>query len=61
MLRSVQVKAIEYMVADAMVEANSELKIAEAIHDPARYLHLNDHILRDIEKSDSQGIVATAD
>lgn len=52
---SAQVKSVEFMVADAMAEANGELQIVEALNEPERYLYLDDHIIRDIEKSTGSG------
>lgn len=45
-----QVKAVEYMVVDALVEANSTMRIAEHRLDPAKYTYLDDTILRHIEQ-----------
>ncbi|CAG8655993.1 6761_t:CDS:2, partial [Ambispora leptoticha] len=44
-------KAIEFMIADAIVSASEHLQIKEAIYDPERYMELNDHILHRIEWS----------
>mmetsp|Transcript_10141 Transcript_10141/g.25969 ORF Transcript_10141/g.25969 Transcript_10141/m.25969 type:complete len:554 (-) Transcript_10141:388-2049(-) len=44
------VKAVEYMVVDALVEANSTMRIAEHRLDPAKYTYLDDTILRHIEQ-----------
>ncbi|CAI2168138.1 14688_t:CDS:10 [Funneliformis geosporum] len=44
-------KAIEYMLCDAMAEADPILGISKAIDDPEKYLQLNDTILNEIEFS----------
>ncbi|KAG8831749.1 hypothetical protein FRC17_002632 [Serendipita sp. 399] len=44
-------KAIEYMVVDAMLAADSYLKISEQVDDPQRYVFLTDSILEEIERS----------
>jgi HD superfamily phosphohydrolase len=43
--------AIEYMIRDILIAANSELRLGDAIHDMASYLYLNDTILTIIERS----------
>ncbi|KAJ1928418.1 hypothetical protein IWQ60_002083 [Tieghemiomyces parasiticus] len=43
--------AIELMIVDALVQAEPELQLIEALRDPERYLNLTDDILRDIERS----------
>ena len=45
------VKAIEFMITDAMMEANSYLKLAESVQDPASFCRLNDGLLNAIEYS----------
>lgn len=42
-------KAIEFMLVDAMLEADDCLKIAERVKDPAAFLRLDDTILKQIE------------
>lgn len=42
-------KAIEYMVVDALIEANHDLKISDLILDPDDFLTLNDSVLEQIE------------
>ncbi len=42
-------KAIEYMIVDAMVEANDEFKIVEKARDPKTFIELDDSILKRIE------------
>lgn len=44
-------KSVEYMITDALVQANSFLKISEMIHKPEEYVHLSDSILYRIETS----------
>lgn len=44
-------KAIEYMVVDALLEADPYLKLSEQIDDPSRYVLLTDSILEEIERS----------
>ena len=39
------------MLADALVEANSVLRISDSIDDPKQYLELDDSILNKIEFS----------
>eukprot|EP01117_Protostelium_nocturnum_P016600 TRINITY_DN6606_c0_g1_i1.p1 TRINITY_DN6606_c0_g1~~TRINITY_DN6606_c0_g1_i1.p1 ORF type:complete len:471 (-),score=132.19 TRINITY_DN6606_c0_g1_i1:39-1451(-) len=47
-------KAIEYMISDALTLADEVLEggISEKVHDPARYLHLSDSVVKSIEWSD---------
>ncbi|KAF9976363.1 SAM domain and HD [Actinomortierella ambigua] len=49
-------KAIEYMITDAMLEADSNLNISSAIDSPEDYLYLTDDILRQIERSKDPGL-----
>jgi hypothetical protein len=51
-------KAIEYMLCDALVEADPILKISKAIENPEDYLQLNDTILNQIEFSKDSVITA---
>lgn len=44
-------KAVEYMICDAMLEANSVLGISESIDDPQCYLRMTDAIVPTIEFS----------
>ncbi|RIA97929.1 HD phosphohydrolase domain-containing protein [Glomus cerebriforme] len=44
-------KAIEYMLCDALVEADPVLKISKTVENPEEYLQLNDTILNQIEFS----------
>lgn len=44
-------EAIEIMVTEVLLHANSRYKFAEAINDPQEYVKLTDYILRDIEVS----------
>ncbi|CAG8528970.1 4887_t:CDS:10 [Cetraspora pellucida] len=47
--------AIDYMIRDALVEANSSLKIADAIENAEEYIQLSDSILNKIEYSNLVG------
>ncbi|CAB5208884.1 unnamed protein product [Rhizophagus irregularis] len=49
-------KAIEYMLCDALVEADSILGISKSIDNPEDYLQLNDTILNQIEFSKEPGL-----
>lgn len=51
-------KAVEYMICDAMLEANNVMKIAEAVDDPREYQHLTDHVLKTIEVSKQPELAA---
>lgn len=44
-------KAIEYMIMDALTEANPTLKITDMVQDPKEFLYLNDTIVSRIESS----------
>lgn len=44
-------RAIEYMLIDMLLKAESYLKIADQIYKPEEYVHLNDNILETIEAS----------
>lgn len=44
-------KSIEYMIVDALLLADPYLKIADRIHDPKRFVHLNDDILNEVDRS----------
>ncbi|KAG8956591.1 hypothetical protein FRC04_000069 [Tulasnella sp. 424] len=45
-------KAIEYMIVEALLEAEPVFRLAEAIEDPQKYLHVTDSIIEDIERRD---------
>ncbi|RZB81446.1 deoxynucleoside triphosphate triphosphohydrolase SAMHD1 homolog isoform X3 [Glycine soja] len=49
-----KVKAIELMVVDALVHANSYLGISSNIHDPSEYWKLDDTIIKTIETTPNQ-------
>ncbi|XP_052723506.1 uncharacterized protein LOC108344802 isoform X2 [Vigna angularis] len=49
-----KVKAMELMIVDALVHANSYLEISSNIHDPSQYWKLDDTIVKTIETSPSQ-------
>jgi len=51
LLLSCTAKAIEYMITDAMLEADPYLHISDMIDRPEEYVHLTDAILQDIAKS----------
>jgi len=44
-------KAIELMIVDALLEADSYLDISSRIYDPARFTYLSDDILLEVERS----------
>ncbi|CAK9137776.1 unnamed protein product [Ilex paraguariensis] len=44
-----KVKAIEFMLVDALIKANDHLNIASSVHDPAIYWKLDDSIVKTIE------------
>ncbi|CAG8818254.1 22926_t:CDS:2, partial [Cetraspora pellucida] len=52
-------RAINYMIADALVEADPYFKIKDAIDDPKKYIKLNDSILSTIEHSDCEDLKAS--
>lgn len=39
------------MIVDALVYANPVLRLVDKIHNPDQYLHLNDSVLLEIERS----------
>ena len=43
--------AIEHMITDALLAADSYLKLSDAIDHPEEYMQLTDHVLRSIEFS----------
>lgn len=45
-------KAIDYMIRDAFLEADSTLKISDSIFDANEFLKMDDTILNRIEYSD---------
>lgn len=47
----ISAKAVEIMIVDALVLADPSLKLADKTHNAKDYLHLNDSILLEIEKS----------
>ncbi|KAL2943558.1 Deoxynucleoside triphosphate triphosphohydrolase SAMHD1-like protein [Bienertia sinuspersici] len=51
-------KAVELMVADALVEANSYLEISSCIQDPSEYWKLDDTIIKTIETAPDQELKA---
>ncbi|KXN88335.1 hypothetical protein AN958_07480 [Leucoagaricus sp. SymC.cos] len=44
-------KAIEYMIIDALLAAEPHMHIAERVFDPEKFVHLNDSIKDEIERS----------
>eukprot|EP00123_Amoebidium_parasiticum_P001617 comp12758_c0_seq1/m.7879 comp12758_c0_seq1/g.7879 ORF comp12758_c0_seq1/g.7879 comp12758_c0_seq1/m.7879 type:complete len:567 (-) comp12758_c0_seq1:101-1801(-) len=46
-------RAVEHMIVDALVYANEEFKLHEAVHSPEKYLKLDDTILSRISNSES--------
>ena len=44
-------QAIEYMIVDALVEADKYLKFSDKITNPREYLHLTDSVIEDINRS----------
>jgi hypothetical protein len=44
-------KSIELMIVDALVLADPFMHLADKIHNPEEYLHLNDSVLLEIERS----------
>jgi HD superfamily phosphohydrolase len=51
-------KAVEYMITDALIEANPYLKISDSIHDPEEYMNMTDCILHQIESSKAPELAA---
>lgn len=49
-------KAIEYMLTDALLAADSVMGISQAIFNGDQYLHLTDDIIRQIERSREPGL-----
>ncbi|XP_051120381.1 uncharacterized protein LOC127244085 isoform X2 [Andrographis paniculata] len=56
-----KVKAIELMVVDALVSANSYLQISSHIQDPSQYWKLDDTILKTIETAPDQELKESRD
>ncbi|XP_052172500.1 uncharacterized protein LOC127788362 [Diospyros lotus] len=56
-----KVKAIELMIADALIKANDYLQIASSIQDPAAYWKLDDSIIKTIEISSEQELKESRD
>ncbi|KAL2240510.1 UNVERIFIED_CONTAM: Deoxynucleoside triphosphate triphosphohydrolase SAMHD1 [Sesamum indicum] len=56
-----KVKAIELMVVDALVSANSYLQIASHIQDPSEYWKLDDTIIKTIETAPDQELKESRD
>jgi deoxynucleoside triphosphate triphosphohydrolase SAMHD1 len=50
-----KVKAVEYMVCDALVEASDFLGLKECCHDPERFASLSDYILKMVEHARPAG------
>lgn len=44
-------RCIEYMIIDALLAADSHMKIAEQVDKPEKYVHLTDDIMLTIERS----------
>ncbi|XP_057769365.1 uncharacterized protein LOC130989400 isoform X2 [Salvia miltiorrhiza] len=56
-----KVKAVELMVVDALVSANSYLQIASHIQDPSQYWKLDDTIIKTIETAPDQELKESRD
>ncbi|PKY38250.1 HD phosphohydrolase domain-containing protein [Rhizophagus irregularis] len=54
-------KAIDYMIRDAFLEADSTLKISDSIFDANEYLKMDDTILNKIEYSDDPSLKKSKD
>lgn len=54
-------KAIEFMIVDAMLEADRTLGISQAVDDPQRYMSLTDGVVRDIERSNEPELQGARD
>ena len=50
-------KAVEYMITDALVAADSVLEISSAVKDMNKYLYLDDTVLNEIEKSKGRNVI----
>ncbi|CAG8607728.1 8485_t:CDS:10 [Paraglomus brasilianum] len=51
LLRRIIVKAVDFMIADALIAAKDHIQLAQAVKDPELYTMLDDTILRRIEYS----------
>ncbi|CAI9752652.1 unnamed protein product [Fraxinus pennsylvanica] len=56
-----KVKAIDLMVADALVGANDNLKISSRIQDPSQYWELDDTIIKTIQTSPDEELKESRD
>ncbi|XP_021866599.1 uncharacterized protein [Spinacia oleracea] len=56
-----KVKAVELMIADALVEANSYLEISSCIQEPSEYWKLDDTIIKTIETAPDQELKEAKD
>ncbi|WCJ38419.1 hypothetical protein M5689_019481 [Euphorbia peplus] len=56
-----KVKAIELMVVDALIKANSYLGISDAINDPDEFWKLDDSVLKSIETNPSKELKEAKD
>ncbi|KAL8161390.1 hypothetical protein V2J09_012879 [Rumex salicifolius] len=56
-----KVKAIELMVVDALVKANSYLEISSYIHEPSEYWKLDDTIIKTIETAPDEDLKEARD
>ncbi|XP_074310816.1 uncharacterized protein LOC141646772 isoform X2 [Silene latifolia] len=56
-----KVKAIELMVVDALVEANSYLEISSCIQEPSEYWKLDDSIIKTIETAPDEELKEAKD
>ncbi|RIA99444.1 hypothetical protein C1645_747297 [Glomus cerebriforme] len=54
-------KAIDFMIRDALIEADPILKISESINDPNEYLKMDDTILNKIEFSNDEELKKSQD
>jgi hypothetical protein len=48
-------KGIEYMVVDALKEANKAMQFLGVIDDPRKFVHLDDTLLKTIENAETLG------
>ncbi len=51
-------RAIDYMVVDALLEANPVYRFEDTLNDPSRYVHVTDNVLQHIENSKSVELLA---
>lgn len=54
-------KAIDYMIVDALMEANPVFQFQNKIHDPDQYVHLTDNVLSLIENSKKPELAKSRD